>query len=263
MPRAIPVRSRTQAPPRDPNQPTMTTERRVWLTLWKEGAVNALPAMASVAVKIEVRRAVETALVNLGPEDHVAEIRDLVGAVVRVFTDQLIEATRTEERETRKQKFLESIDLWIDDLALRHFPTELVGPPRSIQRRHVLAILRKRIRQTLSAELTGDESPEAVLIRMQDELACWAVEQNPHIDRRSLLRRLAPWLATTLAGGVAAASMSPELRAVVRNGTQVLKASLLPYKPIATGLWEYGLNQVDAWAKTRVKQESHDESTEE
>ena len=126
MPRSTPVRSRKQDS-RDPVRPTMTPEHRAWLTLWKEGAVNALPAMAPVDVKVAVRRAVETALAALGPEDHVAEIRDLVGAVVREFTDQLAEETRTQERETRKQRLLDSVNLWIDDTTLTPFPPELVG----------------------------------------------------------------------------------------------------------------------------------------
>jgi hypothetical protein len=219
--------------------------------------------MAPVGVKIEVRRAVETALAVFGPEDHVAEIRDLVGEVVKEFTDQLAEETRTQERETRKQQLLDSVELWIDDATLTHFPPELVGTPRSPQRRHVLATLRQQIRHTLATELTGDESPEAVVSRMQDELATWAVEQNPHVDRRTLLRRLAPWVLTTVAGGVAVASWSPELKTAVRKGTQVLKTRLSPYKPVATGLWNYGLKRVDEWAKSHAKKEPTNESVEE
>lgn len=260
MPRATPVRRRTQEGLPNPDRPMMTAERRAWLTLWKEGAVHALPATAPVGVKIEVRRSVETALAALGPEDHVAEIRDLVGAVVREFTDQLAEETLTQERKTRKQQLLDSVNLWIDDLTLSHFPSDLVGAPRSPQRRSVLATLRRQIRQTLATELTGHEPIEAVVSRMQDELATWAVEQNPLIDRRSLLRRLAPWVLTTVAGGIAVASWSPELKAAARTGARVLKQKLSPYKPVATSLFNYGLKQIDEWAQARAKKEPPDDA---
>jgi hypothetical protein len=216
-----------------------------------------------VGVKNEVRCSVETALAALGPEDHVAEIRDLVAEVVREFTDQLAEETRTQERETRKQQLLDSVNLWIDDVTLTHFPPELVGAPRSPQRRHVLATLRQQIHETLAAELTGDEPIEAVVSRMQDVLASWMVEQNPDIDRRTLLRRLGPWVVATVAGGVAAASWSPEIKTAVRKGAQVLKRTLIPYKPIATGLWEVGLKRLDQWATAHAKKEPPDEPAEE
>lgn len=263
MPRAIPVRSRTQTPPRDPDRSMMTPERRAWLTLWKEGAVNALPATAPVDLKVAVRSAVETALAALGPEDHVAEVRDCVAALVREFTDQLAEETRTQERQTRKQQLLDSVNLWVDDTTLKRFPPELVGVQRSPQRRHVLATLRQQIHETLAAELTGDEPIEVVVSRMQDELAAWAVEQNPEVDRRALLQRLGPWVVATVAGGVAAASWSPELKSAVRKGARVLKEKLSPYKPIATGLWEVGLKRLDQWATAHAKKEPPDGSAEE
>jgi hypothetical protein len=213
-----------------------------------------------VEAKVEVRREVEHALANYGPEDHGTEIQDLVTAVVGKFIDQLTEQTRTEERTTRKQQLLQSIDLWIDENTLTRLPSDLVGAPRSPQRRAVLATLRRQIRQTLAAELTGDESAESVVSRMQDELATWAVAQNPHLDRRSLLRRLAPWVVTTLAGGFAAASWSPEFKAAARTGARVLKERLLPYKPVAPGLWNYGIQQLDAWAQARAKKDTPDDS---
>lgn len=255
MPRATAVRSRKQDPSRDSVRSAMMPEHRAWLTAWKEGAVNALPATAPVDVKVELRRAVETALAALGPEDHVDEIRDLVGAIVSEFTDQLDEETRTQERETRKQLLLQSIEIWIDDTTLKPFPPELVGTLRSPQRRHVLATLRQQIRETLAAELTGDEPIEAVVSLMRDELAAWVVEQNPQVDRRALLRRLGPW--------VAAASWSPEIKTAVRKGAQVLKQTLTPYKPIATALWKVGLKRLDQWATAHAKKEPPDGSAEE
>jgi hypothetical protein len=260
MPRATPVRRRTQDAPRDAARPPITAERRVWLTLWKERVVNALPAGTLVDLKVAVRRAVETALAPYGPEDHDAEIHDLVTALVREMTDQLTAETQAAERDLRKQKLLQCVDAWIDDVMLSHFPSDLVGAPRSPQRRCVLATLRKQIRETLATELTGDESVESVVSRMQDELSIWAVEQNPQVDRRTLLRRLAPWALTAMAGGVAAVSMSPELKTVVRKGAQGLKERLIPYKPVATSLLNYGLKQVDEWAQARAKKKAPDDA---
>jgi hypothetical protein len=238
----------------------MTAERRAWLTHWKERAVNALPASIPVDLKVAARRAVEAALAVYGPEDHDAELQDLVIALVREMTDKLTAETQAKERDLRKQKLLQCVEVWIDDIMLSHFPSDLVGAPRSPQRRQVLAILRKQIRQTLSAELIGDEPVESVVSRMQDELASWAVEQNPQVDRRTLLRRLAPWVATTVAGGIAAASWSPELKTAMRKGAQVLKERLIPYKPVATSLFNYGLKQIDEWAQRRARKEDPDES---
>jgi len=263
MPRALPVRSRTKALPSDPDRSTMTSERRAWLTAWKEGAVNALPATIHVSVRNEVRRAVERVLAAVGPEDPAGETRDLVDAIVKEFTDQLAEDTRTQERETRKQHLLMSVDGWIDDVTVKHFPPELVGAPHSHKRRHVLSCIRKQIRQILADELTGDEPIEAVVGRMQDELATWAVEQHHPVDRRTLLRQLAPWVLTTVAGGIAAASLSPELKTAMRKGGHVLKTRLGPYKPIATGLWQYGLKRVDEWAQAHARKDPPHESAEE
>lgn len=254
MPRSTPVRRRTQDPPREAVRPPITPERRAWLTMWKEGAVNALSATAPVDVKIAVRRSVETTLAALGPEDHVAEIRDLVGAIVREFTCQLEEERLTQERDTRKQRLLDSVSLWIDDCTLSHLPSDLVGAPRSTQRRSVLATLRKRIRQTLETELTGDEPAEAVVGRMQDELATWAVEQNPHVDRRTLLRRLAPWVVTTVAGGIAAASWSPQLKTAMRHGALGLKERLIPYAPAARRLAHSTVQILEQWAIEQATQ---------
>ena len=233
----------------------MTPERRTWLTHWKERAVQALPAMVPVNVKVAVRHAVETALAALGPEDHVAEIQDLVTAIVREITDQLIAETHTQERDTRKQKLLQCVEVWIDDVMLKHLPPELVGIPRSPKRRHILATLRKHIRETFSKELTGDEPLESVIQRMQEEVATWAVGQNPQVDRRTLLLRLAPWALTALAGGIAASGWSPELKTAVQKGARVLKEKLSPYKPGAKAAWEYSLAQLHQWAKTRYPQE--------
>ena len=250
--RACPVYKSTRTSPSSPPHPTarpsITPERRGWLTLWKERAVKALPAGTPVDVKVAVRLAVETALAALGPDDHDAEIQDVVSAVVGKITDQLATETRTQEREIRKQQLLQSVDLWIDDVTLTHFPLDLVGAPRSPQRRAVLATLRKQIRQTLAAELTGDEPIECVVSRIQDELATWAVEQNPHVDRRTLLRRLAPWVVTTVAGGIAAASWSPELKTAMRKGTQVLKERLIPYQPVVKSLARSTLHLLEQWA---------------
>jgi hypothetical protein len=218
-----------------------------------------------VDVKVAIRCAVETALVTYGPEDHDAEIQDLVTAVMREMTDHLTAETRTQERETRKQQLLQSINLWIDEHTLTRLPADIVGAPRSSKRRHVLATLRQQIRQTLAAELTGDEPVESVVSRMQDELASWAVEQNPDVDRRTLLRRLAPWVVTTVAGGIAAASWAPEVKTAMRKGAQVLKERLTPYQPVVKSLARSAVQLLEQWvteaatqAQARKEQKAQD-----
>ena len=230
----------------------MTPERRAWLSGWKERAVEALPTVVPVDVKVAVRRAVETALASHGPEDPVAELQDLVTTVVCAIKDQWIGETRAQEQEARKAKLLQCAEEWIDDVMVTRLPSELVGAPHSPKRLHVLATLRQQIRQTLSTELTGDETVESVIQRVQEELATWAMEQNPEMDRRTLLRRLAPWAVTALAGGIAATAWSPELRTGVRTSARVLKERLIPYKPFATQLWASGLEQLEQWAKARA-----------
>lgn len=255
--RACRVYKSTHTSPSSPPhtaRPPITADRRTWLTHWKERAVNTLPTGTPVGVKVEARRAVETALAAYGPEDHDSEIQDLVTMVVREMTEQLTEETRTQERETRKQQLMQSVDLWIDDITLTHFPSDLVGARRSPQRRAVLATLRKQIRQTLAAELTGDEPIECVVSRIQDELATWAVEQNPHVDRRTLLRRLAPWVVTTVAGGIAAASWSPELKTTMRKGAQVLRERLIPYAPVARSLARSTVQILEQWVTEQAMQ---------
>lgn len=243
------------SPAQNSDQLAMTTERRAWFTLWKERAVNALPSTAPVKLKVAVRQAVETALAAYGPEDTVSEIRDLVTVIASEMTDELIAETRTKERDARKQTLLLSVEMWIDDVMLAHLPPELVGAPRSSKRRQVVATLRTQIRESLSTELTGDEPLESVIRRMQEAVAIWAIGQNPLVDRRTLLLRLAPWAVAALAGGVAAASWSPELKTVMRKGAQKLTAALASYKPAATRVFKYGLAQAEQWAKTHYPQE--------
>ena len=73
MPRRTPIRTRNQdVPP----QPTMTPERKGWLTQWKEQAVGKLPTFAPVQAKVALRHEVERALATYGPEDSAAELTD-------------------------------------------------------------------------------------------------------------------------------------------------------------------------------------------
>ncbi len=253
MPRPTPIRSRRPAPPRDAEQPTMTPERRAWLSGWKERAVKALPTMVPVDAKVATRQAVETALAAYGPEDPVAELQDLVTTVVDEIMGQWTAKTRSQEREARKEQLLQAADFWIDDIMLRRLPIDIVGKPGSGERRAVLATLRQRVRTRFEAELAGDETVDVIVDRIREELATWAVEQNPKIDRRTVLIRLLPWAVTTLAGGIAAVALSPELKAAAHTGVRVLKERLSPYKPVAAQLLVSGLEQVERWANARAK----------
>ena len=231
----------------------MTPERRTWLSAWKEQAVQALPTVAPVDVKVAVRRAVDTALAPFGPETHLAEIQDLVTTVVHAIKEQWMLETRAQEQEARKEQLLQCPEQWIDEVMLSRLPSDIVGAPHSPKRLHVQATLRQQIRRTLSAELTGDETVESVIQRVQEELATWAMEQNPEMTRRMLLRRLAPWAVTALAGGLAATAWSPELKAAARTGARVLRERLTPYKPVAKQWLASGLEQLELWAKARAQ----------
>ena len=231
----------------------MTPERRAWLSEWKERAVEALPTVIPADVKVAVRRAVETALAPHGPETHLAEIEDLVTTVVHAIKEQWLAETRAQERKVRKEQLLQAADCWIDDVMLRRLPIDVVGKPGSEERRVVLTTLRQRVRTRFEAELTGDETVDVLVDRIREELATWAVEQNPKMDRRTVLLRLLPWAVTTLAGGVAAAVLSPDLKAAARTGARVLKERLTPYKPVATVLVKHWWEQVEQWANARAQ----------
>ena len=231
----------------------MTPERRTWLSGWKEQAVALLTSFAPVAAKAEVRQAVAKALATYSPEDSSAEIRDLVSALVAAVSTKLAADTQNHARETRKEKLLQVADLLVDDNLLRRLPIDVVGKPGSVERRAGLAAFRQRVRERFEAELTGDETMDVILQRIQEELAIWALEKNPEMDRRSLLQRLAPWVLTTLAGGMAATAWSPELKAAARTGAQVLKETLVPYKPVATQWLASGLEELEQWAKARAQ----------
>jgi hypothetical protein len=231
----------------------MTPERRAWLSGWKEQAVALLPSLSPVTVKAELRQAVAKALASYSPEDASAEIRDLVSALVVEVSAKLAADTQTHARGTRKEKLLQVTELLIDDNLLRRLPVDVIGKPGSVERRARLAAFRQRVRERFEADLTGDETMDVILQRIQEELAMWALEQNPEMDRRSVLQCLAPWILTTLAGGVAAAALSPELKAATRSGARMLKERLAPYKPVAAQLWASSLEQVELWAIARAQ----------
>ena len=136
---------------------------------------------------------------------------------------------------------------------LRRLPIDIVGKPGSGERRAVLATLRQRVRTRFEAELAGDETVDVIVDRIREELATWAVEQNPKIDRRTVLIRLLPWAVTTLAGGIAAVALSPELKAAAHTGVRVLKERLTPYKPVATVLVKHWWDQLEQWATDRAQ----------
>ena len=199
------------------------------------------------------RQAVAKVLATYSPEDSSSEIRDIVSALVAEVSTKLAADTQTHARDTRKEKLLQVTELLVDDNLIRRLPVDVVGKPGSVERRARLAAFRQRVRERFEADLTGDETMDVILQRIQEELAMWALEQNPEMDRRSLLQRLAPWILTTLAGGVAAAACSSELKAAAHTGARVLKEWLTPYKPVATVLWKHSLEQVELWAKARAQ----------
>lgn len=170
----------------------MTPERKGWLAHWKEQAVGKLPPFVPVQAKVALRQEVERALAAYGPEDAVAELTDIIAALVARVTTRLAAETAEQERVVRREQLLRSIDLLVDDGLLRALPVELVGTPHSFQRRAVLAELRRHISDILAEELTGEESLEYLIERVGEEFAKWVLEQNPRLDRRTVLKQLAP-----------------------------------------------------------------------
>ena len=258
MPRTTPVRRRTQDAPCDPDRPPMTPERKGWLAHWKEQAVGKLPTFAPVQAKVALRHEVERALAPYGPEDAAAELTDIVTALVADVTTRLATERTDQERADRREQLLRSIDLLVDD----GLPVAVVGAPHSLQRRAVLAGLRRQIHDTLAEEFTGEESLEYLMERVGEEFAQWVLQQNPRLDRRTVLKQFAPWLLT------AAVGWSPELKAAARNAARVLRDRFTPYKPVVSGLARSTFHRLEQWvieeaklAQARKEQKAQDAHT--
>jgi hypothetical protein len=246
----------------------MTPERKRWLAHWKEQAVGKLPPFAPVQAKVALRHEVARALAAYGPEDSVAELTDIIAALVADVTTRLAAETAEQERAVRREQLLRSVDLLVDDGLLRGLPVALVGAPHSLQRRAILAELRRSIHTTLAAELTGGESLEYLIERVGEEFAQWVLQQTPRLDRRTVLKHLTPWLLTALAGGTAAVGWAPELKAVARNAARVLRDRFIPYKPVVSGLARSTFHRLEQWiieeaklAQTRKAQKAQDAHT--
>jgi hypothetical protein len=243
----------------------MTAERKGWLAHWKEQAVGKLPRLAPVQAKVDLRQEVERALAAYGPEDAVAELTDIIAALVAHVTTRLAAETAEQERAVRREQLLNSVTLLVDDGLFRGLPVTLVGAPHSVQRRAVLTTLRQSIHDTLAAELTGEESLKYLIERVGEEFAQWVLQQNPRLDRRAVLKQFAPWILTALAGGTAAVGWSPELKAAARKAAQVLRDRLTPYKPVVSGLARSTFNIFEQWiteaatqAQVRKEQRAQD-----
>jgi hypothetical protein len=232
----------------------MTPERKGWLAHWKEQAVGKLPTFAPVQAKVALRHEVERALATYGPEDAAAELTDIVTALVADVTTRLATERTDQERADRREQLLSSITLLVDDGLLRGLPVALVGAPHSVQRRAVLATLRRSIHDALAAEFTGEESLEYLMERVGEEFVKWVVQQNPRLDRRNVLKQFAPWLLTAVVGGTAAVGWSPELKAAARKAAQVLRDRLTPYKPVVRCLARSTVHILEQWITEEAKQ---------
>ena len=237
MPRTPRIRSRSfpNSPPQA--REAMTPERRRWLSRWKEFAVQRLPSTAPPAAKADLRQAVEMALAGFGPEDSPQEVQDIVTAVAQQVRTGLDEEEATRKREEQKKALLDFADTVLG-LALNRLPVEQAGEPRSDKRRHVLATLRRRVRATLSTELSGEESTDDLIQKVQEELATWAVESNPSIDRRAFLQDFRHWAVPAGVTAIGVASQVPQVRDAIAKGLRAVGARLAPWGEVVKTMME-------------------------
>ena len=238
MPRTPRIRSRRF--PHSPSQAreAMTRQRRRWLSKWKEFAVQRLPSTAPPAAKADLRQAVEMALAGFGPEDSPQEVQDIVTAVAQQVRTGLDEEEAARKREEQKKALLDFADTVLGGWALNRLPVELAGEPRSDKRRHVLATLRRRVRATLSAELSGEESTDDLIQKVQEELATWVVENNPSIDRRAFLRDFRHWAVAAGVTAIGVASQIPQVRDAIAKGLRAVRARLAPWGEVVKTMME-------------------------
>ena len=146
------------------------------------------------------------------------------------------EAART--REEQKKALLDLADTVLEWWALNQLPVELAGEPRSDKRRHVLATLRRRVRATLSAELSGAESPDDLIQKVQEELATWVGENNPSIDRRAFLKDFRHWAVPVGVTAIGVALQVPPVRGAIVKGLRVVRARLAPWGEVVKTMVE-------------------------
>ncbi len=148
---------------------------------------------------------------HFGPASPVSDLDPLVKSLVERATQQRHAAQEDTERREMKQELIEfglaEVRRRIDALAPR-----LVGTKGSLKRCHIQATLRDEFRATLRRELHGDEDWGEVRTHAEEFVAAWHVRQAPS-SRIPKAATLIAGATGTIGGVVAAAALSPEIRA--------------------------------------------------
>ncbi len=193
-------------------------ERRSWVSQWKQWAVGQLPATAPRAIKVELRAQVERALGRFAPGDDEEEIREVVLGMVDTATARIrAEAERVAREDNRRASVALAEPLL--NLTLRKFPREAVARMLK-QPGYSRAALAQGLKRHLERHVTGEETPEEVLARVEVWVERCLAEQPPPARR---------WggTAAAVAGAGVAALSHPEIRTAARTGLALAREKAL------------------------------------
>jgi hypothetical protein len=188
--------------------------RRVWLSRWKEWAIEQLPESASAAIRSRTRLEVEHALTRLGTQDAENEIRDLVEATLDPILLELANRDANATNARQKQKYLEQAEAYLEIalvLMASARTTTMLNRPE-----YARPVLAERLRHRVRRLLTGAESHTEVLEQTIEFLDRSLAEQP--LPPREWGQRLAKgtFVTTMVAGKLL--KQIPELRELVDMG---------------------------------------------
>ncbi len=219
MPRKTPVRTRTSISPTsksDPCHEFNASRRRLWLDGIKKRAIRELPWDAPAGDRVKLRKAIQLALKDYGPNDSQDEVDDIVQALVDRVCHEVESEQETENRGGRKKQHVE-LGMACYDLAIEQFPERCIGKRNSALWHSTRGKLRRRFRSMLNDELTGDEPCEGVMERLVEFLADWRVEQDSSLNRHNIVRTLKEWMWPLAAVAATAVAYSPRAQSVIKN----------------------------------------------
>ena len=143
-----------------------------------------------------VDNSIDEALVGYGPGSSEREVQDIISMVVVKTRFQMEAEEATCRRAEQKKALMELADNLLE-LALKKFPSKVVGTPNSNQFYHLVENLKAELREVLQGRLSGDESIGDVCQRGKALVGGWekSLDTNEKaegsISRRLLLTGLA------------------------------------------------------------------------
>jgi hypothetical protein len=173
-----------------------SSKRKSWIEKLKDRAIAQLPATASAQTKTSLRHSIDEALVGYGPGSSEREVQDIISMVVVKTRFQMEAEEATCRRAEQKKALMELADNLLE-LALKKFPSKVVGTPNSNQFYHLVENLKAELREVLQGRLSGDESIGDVCQMVKAFLGGWekSLDTNEKaegsISRRLLLTGLA------------------------------------------------------------------------